>query len=417
MPAASEVTDIIDDDDDDAEIEVTAGSKVTASNKAASSTLDLLDTEITVAEDADDDDVCIQKGPASAAGRRGAIAAAASRRRTAAAAVAASAASAAAEPASASGAKGSKRKAVDSVDAEADVMFQVNSDSESSSSSGSSSARRKQRSGAAAAAALLTSQQALDIDEEERLIDRELRLPTAFAARWQHEGGMVAIMAELAVNISVLPSGDPKESLVRIAGTSNVVGKAVSDVQQVFNSFQEEEKQKKEKAESEKMGKVQVPSKLMSAVCGPNGSSLPEVRKKCGGVMLAMMPPDTPGGPLTVHIGPGTRAQISLVEKELRSRIAKAEQTAREVDALTSEIDQMKDKPSDGKVKPVVQDSETISEVDKLKEAHRTKTSHRQEPAETSRAEPLIQEVAAPAVEASTTPTDVSGAPKSFAPS
>lgn len=126
------------------------------------------------------------------------------------------------------------------------TQIDLGSESSSSSSSIGHKNRRNNTVGAAAATALLSSQAPLDIDEAERLIEKAISLPTAFAARLQHEGGMVAIMAEFSVNISVLPSElDAEESIVSISGTGQAIGHASSHVELLFDTFKEEQQEAK----------------------------------------------------------------------------------------------------------------------------------------------------------------------------
>lgn len=205
------------------------------------------------------------------------------------------------------------------------AVFCVESDSESSSSSGRSRSReRKQQVGAAAATALLTSTQPLDIDEAERLIEQELAMPTSFAVRLQHEGGAVALMAEHGVNMTIKPRDDmPEESIISIAGTALAVGRTLSALELEYTK---EQQAKALAAEMEEiMAQVAIPSEHMSATIGANGSALAEVRARCGGLMIALQPSETPGGPFTAHIGPGQRRHVVKAEKELRERLLEAE--------------------------------------------------------------------------------------------
>eukprot|EP00931_Biecheleriopsis_adriatica_P052789 TRINITY_DN30780_c0_g1_i1.p1 TRINITY_DN30780_c0_g1~~TRINITY_DN30780_c0_g1_i1.p1 ORF type:complete len:391 (+),score=115.33 TRINITY_DN30780_c0_g1_i1:61-1173(+) len=209
----------------------------------------------------------------------------------------------------------------------ADITL-VESGSESSSSGSSSRSRSQRRNkcvGAAAAAALMTAQAPLDVDEADRLIDQQIKLPTKFAARLQHEGGFVAIMADLQVNISVTPSDDGmQDSVVSVSGTDIAVGRAVEQIEGQFRSFSEEQKQTEAAAARQHMAKVEIPSQFLSAAVGPNGGDLPKVREKHGGIMIALMPPQEAGGPLTVHIGPGMRQQVEGAESELYGRLERA---------------------------------------------------------------------------------------------
>ncbi|CAE7760312.1 aurkb-a [Symbiodinium microadriaticum] len=200
----------------------------------------------------------------------------------------------------------------------------VESDSDSSSSVSSRSRTLKRRGGAAAAAALLSQSAPVDVDEASRLVSRTLSFPTSFAGPLQHEGGLVAVMAESGANISVQQGASPTDTAVCVEGTSEAVGKAAVQIQQMFDDFTEAEKKAKLLADSEHMDQVEIPQKVLSAAVGPNGSDLPKVRERCGGVMIALMPPSE-GGHLTAFIGPGTAEQVKQAKEELLGRVQRAE--------------------------------------------------------------------------------------------
>ncbi|CAE7334704.1 aurkb-a [Symbiodinium natans] len=200
----------------------------------------------------------------------------------------------------------------------------VESDSDSSSSGSSRSRTLKRRGGAAAAAALLSQSTPLDVDEASRLVSRTLTLPTSFAGPLQHEGGLVVVMAETGANISVQQGASATDTAVSVEGTSEAVGKAAAQIQQLYDEFAEAERKAKLQADCEHMDQVEIPQKLLSAAVGPNGSDLPKVRDRCGGVMIALMPPSA-GGHLTAFIGPGTAEQVQQAKEELLGRVQRAE--------------------------------------------------------------------------------------------
>lgn len=208
----------------------------------------------------------------------------------------------------------------------ADAEF-IDSGSDSSGSSSSSSSRSRSRrrnlcAGAVVATAMFTAEKPLDIDEADQLIEQELELPTAFAARHQHEGGMVAIMAETGAFISVSPKvADAQTSVLRVAGTAHAVGRAVSQLQLVHREHDLG-------AGGEEIVQVEVPADRLGAVVGPNQAGIAEIRAKCGGVMIAMMPPEQPGASLTAYVGPGRKALVEQAAEELRQRIMSDEAAA-----------------------------------------------------------------------------------------
>lgn len=227
------------------------------------------------------------------------------------------------------------RSAKAAVDRETSVV-DIGSDSDSSSSSSDtrrsrSRSVRNKRTGAAAATALLTSHDPLDIDEAERVIVRELVLPTRFAAQLQCEGGAVAIMVEMGVDISVLPrEADPNESALLISGTRHSVGRAAAELglqHAAFLKGEEAEAQAREKAKdcAQVIASVELPSEHAILVLNSNGALVRELRAKCGGLMIALQPSEKPGGPLTVFIGPGDRAQVAKAEQELHDHLLDAE--------------------------------------------------------------------------------------------
>ncbi|CAJ1442287.1 unnamed protein product [Effrenium voratum] len=187
----------------------------------------------------------------------------------------------------------------------------------------SRSRSQRRHGGAAAAAALLSAQAPLDVDEAERLIQRVLSFPTRFAGSLQHEGGLVAVMAECDVNISVQPESDSlQNTAIHIAGTAHSVGRAVSQIELQFEAFAEAERKAKAEADSGHMEETQIPQNVLSAALGPNGADLPKVRQKFGGIMIALMPPKD--GVFTAMIGPGTEEQVQQAKADLLQRVAVA---------------------------------------------------------------------------------------------
>jgi len=209
--------------------------------------------------------------------------------------------------------------------APADVV-EIVSDSDSSSSDSDSSSRsrsrqRSKRVGAAAATALMTSFEPLDIDKAESLEERELVLPTSFAAPLQHEGGTVAIMVETGAQISILPRNeDPNESVVRIVGSAHAVGRAVTSIELAHKRHQQVAA-----PAAQVLAQVEIPAQHFNAVVGPSGEGIAEVRKKCDGIMIAVQPPEQPGAPLTAFIGPSDKEQVARAEREIRERLLLAE--------------------------------------------------------------------------------------------
>jgi len=207
-----------------------------------------------------------------------------------------------------------------------DDVVDINSDADSSGSSDSGSSSRsrsRQRNksvGAAAATALLSAAEPLELDTAERDAKRELTLLTSFAARLQHEGGLVAIMVETGSQISILPlEADPSKSVVRIVGGAHAVGRATAAVEVAHEQHQ------RALSSGPVLGRVEVPSAYLGPVVGANGEGLLEVREKCGGIMIALMPAEQPGGAMVAVLGPSDVAQVSSAERELRSRLLLAE--------------------------------------------------------------------------------------------
>merc|ERR1712008_646692 len=73
------------------------------------------------------------------------------------------------------------------------------------------------------------------------------------------------------------------------------------------------------------LGRVEVPAAYLGPVVGANGEGLLEVREKCGGIMIALMPAEQPGGLTVAVLGPGDAVQVNSAERELRSRLLLAE--------------------------------------------------------------------------------------------
>lgn len=212
----------------------------------------------------------------------------------------------------------------------------VGSGSEStscSSSSGSGSraryaraaARLQQRAGAAAAAAVLSAAAPLDVDEDDRVCEREVVLPTDFALRLQHEGDLVALMADTGTVISARPGTAGSTTGLHIAGRTTGTARAAWQLEQLHRDHVAQEelstKMAAEEAVTARLEQLEIPSALMSRIMGANGKGLEEVREKCGGIMIALQPPSVSGGPLIAFIGPGQREYVLLAKRELTRRL------------------------------------------------------------------------------------------------
>mmetsp|Transcript_75850 Transcript_75850/g.175860 ORF Transcript_75850/g.175860 Transcript_75850/m.175860 type:complete len:366 (+) Transcript_75850:80-1177(+) len=204
-----------------------------------------------------------------------------------------------------------------------DIKSDSSSSSDTDSSSRSRSQRRSKSVGAAAATALLTAVEPLDVDVGERQVEKELQLPTSFAARLQHEGGTVVIMVETGAQISIWPrEGDPNESIVRLVGTEHAVGRAVASLEMGHLSH------KKVEAAAptpQVLAQVEIPAQFLNAVVGPNAETISEVRAACKGIMIALQPSEQSGGPTTAFIGPSDRELVAHAERQIRERLLLAE--------------------------------------------------------------------------------------------
>merc|ERR1719195_235728 len=127
----------------------------------------------------------------------------------------------------------------------------------------------------------------VDIDEAERVVHRDLALPTAFAVRWQHEGGLVAIMVETGAQISIQPhDASPPDSVVRISGVAGAVGKAVANLELAHANHLEADAARAREAEAQPLlVRIEVPAAHVNAVTGTNGEAVAALREKCGGIM------------------------------------------------------------------------------------------------------------------------------------
>jgi len=211
----------------------------------------------------------------------------------------------------------------------------IDSGSESSSSSSSSDDRSRSRGrrvrtaqerlGAAAGAAILTAAAPLDVDECDAIVERELSMPTDLAMELQHEGGLVAIMAETSTVIAAWPLPDTGRSVLRISGNGGGVGRAAWQLEQLREEHRSRQEAAAQVAEerdaNERLEQLEIPPERMSAVVGPNGAHLAQIREKCGGIMIALQPSADPRGPLTAFIGPGRRASVLLAKRELQRRL------------------------------------------------------------------------------------------------
>eukprot|EP00929_Paragymnodinium_shiwhaense_P084526 TRINITY_DN45196_c0_g1_i1.p1 TRINITY_DN45196_c0_g1~~TRINITY_DN45196_c0_g1_i1.p1 ORF type:complete len:459 (-),score=98.07 TRINITY_DN45196_c0_g1_i1:140-1516(-) len=225
------------------------------------------------------------------------------------------------------------------------ASVEVKSDSEDSSSSSSSSGSRtrrlsrQERLGAAAAAAVLSAAAPLDVDEAEKVTHTQITVPSKFAMRLQHEGGLIALMAETNTVIEVSPSaGDASKSVARISGKPEQAGRATVRLQEMCkdeadNDVAQVEAVKRRKREIEAAlasgcdisEELEVPSAHFQAVLGAGGrNSLSAVRERCGGVMIVVQPSMVPGGPLLAMIGPGKAQHVLRAKEELSNRLTEA---------------------------------------------------------------------------------------------
>jgi hypothetical protein len=202
----------------------------------------------------------------------------------------------------------------------------VDSASESSSSSSSRSrsrSRANKRLGAAAAAALVTASAPLDVDECEKIVERQLTLSTAFARQLQtNDVSLVAIMAETGSVIDISTQvQDSEQSSVKISGTISAVGRAAWQLEQLQAAHEEEDLAATKRAERECLEQLEIPSQHLNAIVGPNNVAIAEIRGRCDGIMIAMQPPSSPGDPVIAFIGPGLREHVLHAKKDLQSRL------------------------------------------------------------------------------------------------
>jgi len=196
--------------------------------------------------------------------------------------------------------------------------------SSSSSSTTSRSRRGQKRLGAAAAAALVTASEPLDVDEADRVVKRQIELPTALALQLQHEGDLMAIMAETAANIRV-EQLDAKNSVLSISGASSSVGRAAWQVQQLQASHEQKDGDAGgEKGAEPGFASFKFPHQCVSAVVGHDGRDLPAIRKICGDIMIALSPPSSSEEPWTACIGPGDASNLQKAVAELTRRLEAA---------------------------------------------------------------------------------------------
>merc|ERR1712066_9300 len=71
----------------------------------------------------------------------------------------------------------------------------------------------------------------------------------------------------------------------------------------------------------DRLGQIEIPAEHLNAVVGVNESAIADIRKKCGGIMIAMMPAEKPGAPLIAYVGPGPRKHVDLAEQIIRQRL------------------------------------------------------------------------------------------------
>jgi len=213
------------------------------------------------------------------------------------------------------------------------LLVESDSDSGSSDSSSSRSRSRGRRGssqrglGAAAGAALVTAVQPLDIDEAERVVERVLVLPTEDAMQLQHDGSIVAIMADTGAVVDVAPSEDLSRSRLRVAGTAAAAGKAAWELEQLHKALVEKRIAAEADAFMADMSRIeefQIPVQHVSAVVGNNGCDLAAIRGRCGGIMIALRPPSESGGAMVACLGPGDLEHVESALRELTERLRRA---------------------------------------------------------------------------------------------
>jgi len=236
-------------------------------------------------------------------------------------------------------------------------VVNIDSESESGSTSSGDTSRSRSRSrdrankrlGAAAATALVTATIPFDVEECDRIVERELALPTAFAMQLQHEGGLVAVMADTGTVVGVTPK-DSQQSVLSISGYADTVSRAIRHLEELYAAHVESERAAAsaaaERAETENIEWLEIPVEYLSAVVGPNGSGIAEVRERCSGIMVALQPSTEPGGPMTAFIGPGCHESVLLAKHELRQRMQFSETSegaaadARALEILPAELEE-----------------------------------------------------------------------------
>mmetsp|Transcript_27339 Transcript_27339/g.63745 ORF Transcript_27339/g.63745 Transcript_27339/m.63745 type:complete len:320 (+) Transcript_27339:98-1057(+) len=207
------------------------------------------------------------------------------------------------------------------------AVVDIESDSGSSSSSSSGIERRNKRVGAAAATALLTSQKPLDIEEAEQLHTRELEFPTSFAARFHHEGGLVAIMVESGTDINLRPSiSDQEKSVLHITGTDHGVGRAASQIQLAFETHVAAQELAADDGKEDHLVQLEVPSSQAGRLMKNGGALIAKVRESHSGVMIAVQPPTEPGGPALAVIGPGRLPAVKKASAALKVKLEAPEE-------------------------------------------------------------------------------------------
>eukprot|EP00927_Polykrikos_kofoidii_P038483 TRINITY_DN32840_c0_g1_i1.p1 TRINITY_DN32840_c0_g1~~TRINITY_DN32840_c0_g1_i1.p1 ORF type:complete len:469 (+),score=68.44 TRINITY_DN32840_c0_g1_i1:114-1409(+) len=229
--------------------------------------------------------------------------------------------------------------------ANGDAVFQkcllaatsVDSGDDSSSSSSSRSRSRQrvaavQRSGGAAAGAAIVSATApLDVDEADRVEEREMFFPTTEAMHLEQEGCLITVMVESGACISMrpLPPGSDAEdgntSVIRFTGSTAAVTRAASEIvrmhRDLVQTHAETARSEAATAENSVLQQLNIPANLMSAIVGSDGSALGDIRMRCGGIMIALHPSEDLADQLTALIGPGPRESVFQAKRELQERL------------------------------------------------------------------------------------------------
>jgi len=112
------------------------------------------------------------------------------------------------------------------------------------------------------------------------------------------------------------------------------VGRAVSSLELAHAGYRSAEAA----TPAQRLAQVEVPAECLSAVVGPGGEAIAEVRALCGGIMIALQPSEKSGGPMTAFIGPSDPEQVARAERAIRERMLLAEAAAEAETATAAAI-------------------------------------------------------------------------------